>query len=240
MKILYIYPHPDDESFGPARAMHKQRRQGHEVYLLTLTRGGATKQRFNYGYSIEEMGEVREKEMLEVAKTLGLNGMKVLDLPDSGLKEMDPREIEDVILTEMLRLKPQVVVTYAVHGISGFHDHLVAHAVVKRAFVQLKDQLADDSSWLNRLVFHTITEEMAQKSPHFKLNSSKPEEIDCVFTVDDEDIEANLKALDCYETFKETIEKSGIKDFTRVPEIVFEFYRENFDPPLTDLFEKLK
>ncbi len=66
MKILYIFPHPDDESFGPARAMSKQRRQGHEVYLLTLTRGGATKQRFKYGYSIEEMGEVRYREMLEV------------------------------------------------------------------------------------------------------------------------------------------------------------------------------
>ncbi len=36
MRILYIFPHPDDESFGPARAMAAQRRQGHDVYLLTL------------------------------------------------------------------------------------------------------------------------------------------------------------------------------------------------------------
>lgn len=33
MRILYIFPHPDDESFGPARAMAAQRRQGHDVYL---------------------------------------------------------------------------------------------------------------------------------------------------------------------------------------------------------------
>ena len=39
MRILYVFPHPDDESFGPARAMATQRRQGHEVYLLTLTGG---------------------------------------------------------------------------------------------------------------------------------------------------------------------------------------------------------
>ncbi|MFC1733666.1 PIG-L deacetylase family protein, partial [candidate division KSB1 bacterium] len=38
MTFLYIYPHPDDESFGSAHAMSKQLRQGHEVYLLTLTR----------------------------------------------------------------------------------------------------------------------------------------------------------------------------------------------------------
>ena len=54
MRILYVFPHPDDESYGPGHAMHKQRRQGHEVYLLTLTRGGATRQRLKYGYTIEQ------------------------------------------------------------------------------------------------------------------------------------------------------------------------------------------
>ena len=68
MKILYIYPHPDDESFGPGNVMHKQVREGHEVYLLTLTKGGATKMRFELNLSIEEMGEVRYKEMLCVEK----------------------------------------------------------------------------------------------------------------------------------------------------------------------------
>jgi len=35
MKILYVFPHPDDESFGPARAIAAQVRAGHEVFLLT-------------------------------------------------------------------------------------------------------------------------------------------------------------------------------------------------------------
>jgi LmbE family N-acetylglucosaminyl deacetylase len=234
MKILYIYPHPDDESFGPARGMYKQRRQGHEVYLLTLTKGGATKQRFKYNLSIEEMGEIRYKEMLDVAKTLDLTGMTVLDLPDSGLKEMDPREIEKVIIEEIKRIQPQVVVTYAVHGISGFHDHLVAHAVVKRSFVKLKET----SPWLKRLAFHTITETEAEKSTHFKLNPSKQEEIDCILAVTPEDVEKNLSALDCYKTFQETIEVSGIKNFV-TGSIYFEFYREDFNPPVDDLFANL-
>ena len=41
MRILYIFPHPDDESFGPAPVIKAQVDQGHEVFLLTLTRGGA-------------------------------------------------------------------------------------------------------------------------------------------------------------------------------------------------------
>jgi len=235
MRILYIYPHPDDESFGPARAMSKQQRQGHEVYLLTLTQGGATKQRFQYGYTIEEMGEIRYKEMLEVADTVGLSGMTVLDLPDSGLKEMDPREIEKLITDEIERIEPQVLVTYAVHGISGFHDHLVSHAVVKRVFVKMKEK----NRWLKRLAFFTITTEEARKSPHFHLNGSTPEEIDCLFKVDPIDIESNQKALDCYVTFQEIIEKTGIRNFLH-KEVSFEIFQENYDPPLTDLFERIE
>ncbi|MBT4482044.1 MAG: PIG-L family deacetylase [Candidatus Latescibacteria bacterium] len=234
MKILYIYPHPDDESFGPAHAMSKQRRQKHEVYLLTLTKGGATKQRFKYGYSIEEMGEVRYQEMQNVAKVLDLSGMKVLDLPDSGLKEMDPREIEKVIIKEIINIQPTVLVTYPVHGISGFPDHLVTHAVVKNAYLQLKENV----TYLKRLAFHTITEDESKQADYFHLNGSKPEEIDCVVKVDKIDIENSLKALDCYITFQETIEKTGIKQFIN-NQVMFEIFQENHNPPLSDLFEML-
>ena len=235
MKILYIYPHPDDESFGPAHVMSKQRRQGHEVYLLTLTKGGATKQRFKYNYSIAEMGEVRYQEMLNVAKVLDLTEMVVLDLPDSGLKELDPREIEGVIKEHIERIQPEVILTYAVHGISGFHDHLVAHAVVKRVFVELKERV----TYLKRLAFVTITAEGAKQSQYFHLSGSRPDEIDCIVEVDDHDIERCHQALDCYVTFQETIEKTGIKNYIH-KQSVFEVFQENFDPPLADLCTALK
>lgn len=234
MKILYIFPHPDDESFGPAHGMSKQRREGHEVYLLTLTKGGATKQRHKYGYSVDEMGDVRHREMLEVSKVLDLSGMTVLDLPDSGLKEMDPREIEKVIKDEIERIKPDVVVTYAVHGISGFHDHLVSHAVVKSVFVELRDKV----SYLKRLAFFTLTEETAKKQTHFHISGSKDEEIDCVYEADNIDIENARKALDCYVTFKETIDASDIKNQI-YKEVNFEIYQETYSPKLKNIFEKL-
>ena len=106
MRILYIYPHPDDESFGPATVMSQQRRQGHEVFLLTLTRGGATRQRHKYGYSVEEMGEVRFKEMQQVAEVLDLSELRVLDLPDGGLKEMDPYPLYQMTYRGGYRILP--------------------------------------------------------------------------------------------------------------------------------------
>ncbi len=235
MKILYIFPHPDDESFGAAHAMYRQRRQGHDVYLLTLTKGEATKQRFLHNYSLEEMGEIRLREMQNVSKVLNLSGMSVLDLPDGQLKNMDPREIELVIKNEILKIEPSVIVTYTVHGISGFHDHLVTHAVVKRTFVELKEHV----NWLKRLAFLTLTEEDAAKGVYFKLHGSSTDEIDCVMSVEDGDIKKCHEALDCYETFKAVIEKTNIKNAIN-HKVVFEFFREHFTPPLDDLFSNLE
>ncbi|MEM7264011.1 MAG: PIG-L family deacetylase [Planctomycetota bacterium] len=234
MRILYIFPHPDDESFGPGPALAKQRREGHEVFLLTLTKGGATRQRHRYGYSIEEMGEVRYREMLNVEKTLDLSGMRVLDFPDSGLKEVDPRDVEAAIEEEIRDRKPDVVVTYAVHGISGFHDHLIGHGIVKRVFCVLREELPN----LRRLALLTTSEEAAKNATLFKLSHSTAAEIDCAVEVSDDDVDRGQKALDCYETFQVTIEASGVRDHITGP-TVFEFFQEEFDPPVGDVFEEL-
>jgi len=234
MKILYIFPHPDDESYGVAHVMNKQLREGHEVYLLTLTKGGATKLRHKFNYTIEQMGEVRFNEMKDVARYLGLTAMNVLNLPDSGLKELDPRVIEKVIEEEIRKVKPEVIVSYAVHGISGFHDHIIAHSVVKRVFVNLKEK----TNYLKRYAMLTLSEEDAAKVTFFKVHGSKPDEIDCIITVSEEDIEAAKGSLDYYKTYKETIENSGIKEhLSRF--VYFELFMEKFDPPINDLFAGL-
>lgn len=233
MRLLYIFPHPDDESFGPAAAMHQQLRQGHEVFLLTLTRGGATRQRFKLGLTVDQMGEVRYKEMLEVEKTLGLTGMTVWDYPDSGLKELDPRELENAVVDYLEQLRPDIVVTYPVHGISGFHDHLITHAVVKRAFLELRDTGA---TYLKRLAFFTIPDsgESTWQPGGFRLKHSEEPLIDCVVSLQKEDIEAMKRALDCYLTYQSTIETTGVID--QIGDTVyFELFSENHKPPLSQL-----
>ncbi|MDR8394024.1 PIG-L family deacetylase [Aliifodinibius sp. S!AR15-10] len=235
MTILYIFPHPDDESFGPAPAIAAQRRQGDNVYLLTLTKGEATKQRHRLGVSKQEMGEIRFKEMQCVEQVLDLTGMTVLDLPDSGLKKMNPIEIEEVIKEHIHKIKPDVIVTYAVHGVSGFEDHLVSHAVVKRAYADLKKE---GLTYPKRLAFYTHYSEEKVESK-FDLKSSKLEEINCWVEASDEDMEKFRAALDCYETYQQVIEDSGVKDAVtgRVP---FEFFGEQLSEKANSLTEGLK
>ncbi|MEX2641400.1 MAG: PIG-L family deacetylase [Balneolales bacterium] len=235
MKILYIFPHPDDESFGPALAMTAQMRAGHEVYLLTLTRGGATKKRFKYNLTVDEMGEVRYREMLEVAKVLDLTGLTVLDLPDSGLKEMNPLELERIIERHIEKIRPDILVSYTVHGISGFHDHLVTHAVVKSAYCRIRQD--QDATFLKRLALFTVAESDVPDSK-FKLNTSSPEEIDCIVAVDETDIEKSRQALLCYKTYQDVIEEVNVLE--RIGDkVFFEFFQEEYDPAAPDLTEGL-
>ena len=107
--------------------------------------------------------------------------------------------------------------------------------MVERVYVELRDR----ASYPKRLAFFTFAEEETATFDSFHVNGSKPEDIDAVVTVDPIDIEANYRALDCYVTYKETIEQSGIKEFL-TSQVAFEIYQEEHDPPLGSLFEGLK
>ncbi|EJF10824.1 PIG-L deacetylase family protein [Pontibacter sp. BAB1700] len=237
MRILYIFPHPDDESFGPAPVMWQQLEQGHQVYLFTLTRGGATKVRHELGLSVEEMGDVRYKEMLAVERVLGLTGMTVLDLPDSKLAEMDPREIEKVVKAHIRQIEPQVIVSYPVHGVSGFHDHLVMHAVVKRVFLEMKE---GGSDYLKRLAFLTLPNKTEQplQSGKFLMKHSRPDLIDCEVKLRPEDIEIMKKALNCYDTYQDVIKQANVVESIG-DTVYFEIYQEDHKPPLANLTDGL-
>jgi LmbE family N-acetylglucosaminyl deacetylase len=234
MNILYVFPHPDDESFGPAPAIAAQRRAGHDVHLLTLTKGEATKQRFRLGIDKKEMGDIRFQEMQCVEQVLGLSSMSVHNLPDSGLKEMDPAEIEQVIREHVEDIKPDVLVTYAVHGVSGFEDHLVCHAVVKSVFC---DMQRAGKEYPKRLAFYTHFSEDTGDGK-FELQSSKQEDIDCWVEANDDDYQKFLDALDCYETYQQVIEDSNVKEEVGYS-VPFEIFQEDFDLPLDDICDQL-
>lgn len=237
MKILYIFPHPDDETFGPGPAIHAQSRLGHEVHLLTLTRGEATKVRLKYGYDKAEMGRIRSREMERMAKVLKLSGMVIRDLPDNQLGELNEEDIAVEVRKGIEQIQPDVVVTYPVHGVSGFPDHLVTHRVVKRVYEEMR---AEGVSYLKRLAFFTLCPEFnhQMRDHKFPLKGHSLEEVDCVMRTNDSDRQAFLKALDCYVTYQEVVKASGVKEVV-TSEIVFEFHQEDFSPPIPCLTMEL-
>lgn len=231
MRFLYVFPHPDDEAFGPSISMSQQIRQGHEVALLTLTKGGATKERHRFGYSIEEMGSIRHRELQASANVIGISRLQVCNYPDGGLKAIDPRVLETEVYQMITDWQPQILISYAVHGISGHPDHLVCHAVTKQAFFTYKEM----NSSLRRLAFYTSPPPVPGRKKRFY---STNEEIDCMLVADEEDRQIFNSALNCYSTYQERIKRSGIRR-AKQKKIHFEIAGESFDPWLDDLSKAL-
>ena len=233
--LLYVFPHPDDESFGPAPAIARQLRAGHEVHLLTLTRGGATKQRHDLGYTVQQMGAVRLAEMARVAETLGLTSLEVLDLPDGGLVDLDPRFVERVVAERVRRLQPDVLVTYAFHGNSHHADHLATHAAVKRVFCAERDRTRP-APMPRRLALFTLVAPVTGGPEH--LRGSAPERIGCVEPLEPEDLERAEAALACYDTYRAVIHQHDPLQQVRGG-VAFELFHERHAAPLSDLTEHL-
>jgi len=233
--LLYVFPHPDDECFGPAPALARQRREGHEVHLLTLTRGEATSQRERLGYSKEQMADARRTEMQDVGEALDLTSLTVLEYPDGQLAELSPLVLEDEIAGSIHDVEPDVVVTYPVHGVSGHPDHLVTHGVVKRVVCALQ---ADGAPHPRRLAFFTLPppSEDADRPAHLRHSPSAL--IDCVVEANEADQETARQALYCYETYRPVIEEQ--RPLQSVADgVSFELFGEAYDPPLPSLLEAL-
>lgn len=206
---MYIFPHPDDESFGPAGAIHKQIQEGNEIILLTLTKGGATKVRHQLGLSIQEMGLVREKEMQKVQKVLGITEMQILNYEDGGLAKLSPLLLEEELKNWIVYYQPDVVVTYPVHGGSGHHDHIALHHILKRLFYTKTTGL---SNW-KRLAYFTVVDTglpMFFEGGIPRVTWSKKEDIQVEVQLDGSDISAMKNALLCYETYQGMVKTTNV------------------------------
>lgn len=180
------------------------------------------------------MGEVQYKEMLQVEKVLGLTSMTVYDFPDGGMAHADPREYEAVVKKHIDDVKPDIIVTYPVHGISGHHDHLTCHAIVKRLFCELRNQT--DYSYLKRLAFSTLPTPVnnTQKGGNSDVRTSKEQYIDCIINLSLEEVAKLKEALYCYKSFLDVIAETNVINHLG-NKIHFEFFDEEFETAVDQL-----
>lgn len=231
--FLYVFPHPDDESFGPGPGIARQRREDHEVHLLTLTRGEATSYRERFGYSKPEMARMRYRQMQQVASTLDLTSLTVLEYPDGRLAEINPLELEEEISQRIHAVEPDVMVTFPYHGISGHSDHIVTHCTVKRVVCGLK---ADDVIYPQRLAFFTLPPSTDDHTYPDDLQHSPAETIDCFYPVQESDRDQGQKALEHYVTYHPELHRPLQFLGARIP---FELFGETHSPPLSSLLDSL-
>jgi LmbE family N-acetylglucosaminyl deacetylase len=132
-KIMGIFAHPDDDTFGPGGTFVRYSKAGHEVHILTATAGQAG---LAAGLSIQTtLGEHREKELKNALSVMGVKYSRLLDFYDGTLNEHQIPLLQHFILEEVQKFEPDVIITYERSGISLHLDHIA----VTKAVISLYD-----------------------------------------------------------------------------------------------------
>lgn len=125
LRLLAIFPHPDDETLGLGGTLARYRAEGIGTYLLCAThgeRGWNGPEDENPGF--EMMARIREAELGCAAGHLGLTEVWLLDYIDGEVEQANPAEIIGQITSLIRRVRPQVVVTFGPDGSYGHPDHI--------------------------------------------------------------------------------------------------------------------
>lgn len=136
LKLLAVFPHPDDETLGMGPTLAKYSAEGVETYLVCATRGergwnGPEEE--NPG--LAALGKIRAAELRCATQILGLHEVSLLDYIDGDVDQADPGEITAKITAHIRRIRPQVVVTFGYDGNYGHPDHIAMAQFTAAALV---------------------------------------------------------------------------------------------------------
>lgn len=145
MKLLVIFAHPDDESMGMGGTLAKYSAEGVETHLVCASRGEvgwSGPEERNPGP--ERLGQLREAELRNAVKELGMTSLSFLDYVDGQVDQADPVEAIAKIVSQIRRIQPQVVVTFPHDGNYGHPDHIAVGQFTNAAIVCAADASYND------------------------------------------------------------------------------------------------
>jgi LmbE family N-acetylglucosaminyl deacetylase len=153
LKLLAIFPHPDDETLGLGSTLARYSSEGAETYLVCATRGERgwfDSEGPDPGFA--EVARIREAELRCAAEHLGLREVCFLDYIDGDVDQAEPQEIIGKIVAHVRRIKPQVVVTFSPDGAYGHPDHIALSQFANAALV-----CAADASFASNEAPHRVS-----------------------------------------------------------------------------------
>jgi LmbE family N-acetylglucosaminyl deacetylase len=133
-RILTVYPHPDDESFGPAAVLAKYARRGAVIHGIFATRGERGEPLEGLDLAPAELAQQREKDLRDAAAAIGYTGIEVLGYADGELEDVPEGQLEAWVLAAIHRYRPDVIITFGPGGITRHPDHQIISRVTTAAF----------------------------------------------------------------------------------------------------------
>ena len=150
--LAAVFAHPDDESFGCAGALALAHDAGRVTRLLLVTRGEAGNAD---GVADDELAAVREDEMRCAAGKIGLDEVTLLEgYADGAVADAPFDQLVAEIATWLADRRPDAVITFGPHGVTGHADHMVVGSATRWAVERLaEDGLAPHAIYVVSPVF---------------------------------------------------------------------------------------
>lgn len=137
-RLLAVFAHPDDEVFRCGGTLALLAQRGVHLHVLTFTRGQSGSCGQPPICTPEELGTVRTTEVQCSCRALGLEPPHVLDYEDGRLEEVAQEEGVVITRAHIQAIRPQVLLTWPLHGLSGHLDHVKVSQWTWAAYEQEK------------------------------------------------------------------------------------------------------
>ncbi|MGA2967904.1 MAG: PIG-L family deacetylase [Candidatus Levyibacteriota bacterium] len=139
MKFLFVFAHPDDETFSSGGTIAKLVKANQKVVLATATKGEAGEPGNPPITTRDKVGEVREQELRRAAKILGISTIHFLGFIDGKVRYVRNKKLEGKILSIFKKEKPDVVITFDKGGGSNHPDHKAVSRATTKVFEEYKN-----------------------------------------------------------------------------------------------------
>ena len=247
--VLGLFAHPDDETFGPGATLARLAAEGHDVHLLTATRGEAGTIGKSSSLGRQELASVREAELVAACVALGIHPPEILTLPDSGLGRLEEETLLRPFVRKIRSVRPDIIISFHAEGISGHLDH---RTVTLRALTAF-ERAADPEVWpylgdpfaVQRFWAYSVPESRARRVTTRKLYSVRDDEVDAVLDVRAH-VPAKKAAVEAHASQKPFIDRleqdlGGLDDYWAQESFVLAASRIPLagPRPVGDLFEGL-
>jgi N-acetylglucosamine malate deacetylase 2 len=213
--LAAVLAHPDDESVGCAGALAAAHAAGATTRLLVVTRGEAGTPD---GVPDPAFGGTRESELICAAKKLGLDEVSILeDYPDGGVADESFDRLVEEIAAWLAERRPQAVITFGPHGVTGHPDHVVVGSATRWAVERLAD------SGLAPHAVYVISPVFDPSGSRYDLSA---EEAAATHRIDITDVaDRKLAALECHASQADMADViAGLRAAIEAEEPVFEGY----------------
>ena len=150
--ILSIWAHPDDEAYLCGGVMAMAAAAQSPVVCVTATRGelgvtDATR------WPPERLAAIREAELAECLRILGVTEHRWLGYPDGGCAAVDLDAAAQQIADIISDITPDTILTFSPDGQTGHPDHIAVHRwtaeAVRRTGSGTLHVVANTQEWLD-------------------------------------------------------------------------------------------